>query len=42
MEQLNAQWMAAVADALSDLQAARAAQGAVLEAVLASHPGPHR
>ncbi|NIK06893.1 hypothetical protein FHY11_000359 [Xanthomonas arboricola] len=37
---MNAQWMAAVADALSDLQAARVARGAVLEAVRASHPAP--
>ncbi|PPT73235.1 hypothetical protein XarbCFBP8150_00520 [Xanthomonas arboricola] len=40
MEQLNEQWMAAVADALSDLQGARVAQGAVLEAMIASHPDP--
>ncbi|MEB1611094.1 hypothetical protein VDQ74_14535 [Xanthomonas campestris pv. campestris] len=40
MEQLNKQWMAAVADALSDLQAARVAQGALLEAMLVSHPAP--
>ena len=40
MEQLSEQWMAAVADALSDLQVARVAQGAVLEAMLASHPDP--
>ncbi|PPU38841.1 hypothetical protein [Xanthomonas arboricola] len=40
MEQLRAQWMVAVADALSDLQAARVAQDAVLEALLASHPAP--
>ncbi|MEA9895052.1 hypothetical protein VDG04_00260 [Xanthomonas campestris pv. raphani] len=32
--------MAAVADALSDLQAARVAQGVMLEAMLASHPDP--
>ncbi|WP_425512833.1 hypothetical protein [Xanthomonas arboricola] len=40
MEQLNEQWMTAVVDALSDLQAARVAQGAVLEALVASHPSP--
>ncbi|SYZ56764.1 hypothetical protein CPBF367_34340 [Xanthomonas arboricola pv. juglandis] len=40
MEQLNEQWMTAVVDALSDLQAARVAQGAVLEAMVASHPSP--
>lgn len=32
--------MAAVADALTDLQAARVAQGAMLEAMLVSHPHP--
>ncbi|PPT30508.1 hypothetical protein XarbCFBP7610_00575 [Xanthomonas arboricola] len=40
MDRFKEQWMAAVADALSDLQAARVAQGAVLEAMLASHPDP--
>ncbi|KQQ80087.1 hypothetical protein ASF73_02680 [Xanthomonas sp. Leaf131] len=39
-EQLTEQWMTAVTDALSELQASRVAQGAMLEAMLASHPEP--
>ncbi|MCC5066517.1 hypothetical protein QYY77_03045 [Xanthomonas campestris pv. campestris] len=40
MDKQNEEWMRAVTEALSDLQAARVAQATLLEAMLVSHPDP--